>query len=371
MKIGIDGRYAEGKLTGIGQYIQRLVLGLSKKGHHIALFYTKPPLSPLTGENIYSVVLLSQNRYYFEQILLPKALKKEGIELYHAAGNLGVPLFCPCPSVLTVHDIIPLIYPNYFSFSRFPFISKTSYFLRTATSLFRANKIMADSQYTKDCLLKMFCVASEKITVIPLGIEAGKPSFAKASEGKVKLPEGVEKGKYIINNGGIDIRKNLFKLIEAFAKVSPRFPKMKLVITGENPPLKQELQVLAEKLGVGGLVIFPGYVEEETLWALLRQAACLCLPTEIEGFGFPVLAGMAAGVPVVASHTSSLLEIAGEAAILVDPSKIEEIVIGVEKVLTDRKLREGLIEKGLAQAKKFSWEKTISQTINIYEEALK
>jgi len=363
MKIGIDGRYAEGKLTGIGQYIQKLVWGLSKKGHHIALFYTKPPLSPLTEENIYSVVLPSKNRYCFEQILLPKALKKEGIELYHAAGNLGIPLFCPCPSVLTVHDIIPLLYPHYFSFSRFPFISQTSYFLRMAISLCRTNKIMADSQFTKDSLLKKFGVASEKITVVPLGIEA--------REGKGELPEGVEKGKYIINNGGIDIRKNLFNLIEAFAALSPRFPKIKLVITGENPPLKQKLQTLAEKLGVADLVVFPGYVDEETLWALVRQAACLCLPTEIEGFGFPVLAGMAAGVPVVTSHISSLLEVADEAAILVNPDKVEEIAIGLEKILTDRKLRESLVEKGLEQAKKFPWEKTISETINIYQEALK
>ncbi len=363
MKIGIDGRYAEGKLTGVGQYIERLVRGLAEKGEEIVLFYTKPPLNPIAGKNIYPVILPSRNRYFFEQILLPSALKKEKVDLYHAAGNLGVPLFCPVPSVLTVHDIIPLLYPNYFSFAKIPLVSKSSFFLRTAASVAKANRIIADSQFTKDSLIKKFGVSGTKISVIPLGIES--------RDGKAKLPETVTKGKYILNNGGIDIRKNLFRLLEAFAKISPEFSGIKLVITGENPVLKPQLQDEARKLGVEDLVVFPGYVDEKTLWALVRGAALLCLPTEIEGFGFPVLAGMAVGTPVVASNSSSLPEIAGEATVLVDPMSVQEIAAGMTKVLGGtRELTERLKKEGREQAKKFTWEKTISATIQIYEEAL-
>ncbi len=363
MKIGIDGRYAEGKLTGVGQYIERLVQGLAEKGEEIVLFYTKPPLNPIAGKNIYPVVLPSKNRYFFEQILLPSALKKEKVALYHAAGNLGVPLFCPVPSVLTVHDIIPLLYPNYFSFAKIPLVSKTSFFLRTATSMAKADKVIADSQFTKDSLIKKFGVSGAKITVIPLAIEP--------SDGRAKLPETVTKGKYILNNGGIDIRKNLFRLLEAFAKISSQFAGLKLVITGENPVLSPKLEEKAKELGISERVVFPGYVDEETLWALVKGAACLCLPSEIEGFGFPVLAGMAVGTPVVASNSSSLPEIADEAAVLVNPARTEEIAAGLKKVLQDKALAESLVEKGFIQAKKFTWERTISATRQIYEEALR
>jgi len=117
MKIGIDGRYAEGKLTGIGQYIEHLVHGLSERDFEAVIFYTKEPLNNFLGKNITSVILPSTSRYHFEQVLLPKALREYKVNLYHAAGNVGVPVFCPKPSVLTVHDIIPLLYPDYFSFS--------------------------------------------------------------------------------------------------------------------------------------------------------------------------------------------------------------------------------------------------------------
>lgn len=363
MKIGIDGRYAEGKLTGIGQYIEQLVYGLSEKELEVVVFYSKEPNSHFLGKNITSLILPSNNRYHFEQILLPKALKKEKVDLYHAAGNVGVPVFCPVPSVLTVHDIIPLFYPDYFSFSKYPLISKTSFILRTATSLWFTKKIMADSDFTKESIANKFSIPLEKIIVVPLGIETKK--------GSNKFPEGIEKGKYILNNGGIDIRKNLFRLLEAFAKIAPRLPSLKLVITGENKDLRPKLEDLALKLNIDDLVVFPGYLDYESLWTLIRNTACLCLPTEMEGFGFPVLAGMAAGVPVVASNTSSIPEIAGEAALLVDPLNVNEIALAMEKVLIDKDLHKKLIKSGIEQAKKFTWEKTINSTIDIYNEALK
>lgn len=362
MKIGIDARYAEGNLAGIGHYIHRLVLGLAGKGHQVVLFYSRNPKFKIDEQNINSIVLPSNNRYLFEQYLLPKSLKKENTQLYHAAENLGIPIYCPCPSVLTVHDIIPLLFPNYFSFSRVPFLSKTSYFLRTAASLFRAHKIIADSKFTKECLIKEFNVSPEKITVIYLGVE-------KEDKGG-KLPEELIRRKYILNNGGIDIRKNLDRLIRAFAQISPRFDDLKLVITGENQVIKPKLAKLAQALGIGGKVIFTGYVEEKTLWALRSNARCLCLPSEIEGFGLPVLDGMAAGVPVVASNNSSIPEIADEAVMLVNPLSVEEIAGGIEKVLINKTFSEGLVKNGLAHVKEFTWEKTVNQTIKIYENVL-
>ena len=359
MKIGMDARYAEGKLTGIGQYIHKLVLGLSQKKIKVLLFYSKNPLCPLSSKNIHPIILPSDNRYIFEQVLLPRSLGKEKVDLYHAAGNLGVPLLCPCPSVLTVHDLIPLLYKDYFSFSKFKYLSKASYFLRTVSSIVKANKIITDSEFTKNCLIKMFKVPCKKIQVINLGIKEIKK--------KTKLPKGVTKNGYILNCGGIDIRKNLERQIEAFAKISPLFPKLKLVITGENRFLKPKLVAFARKLKIDSKVDFPGYLDEATLWTLGRNASCICAPSEIEGFGFPVLQGFAGGVPVVAANSSSIPEIAGNSAILVDPYNVLDIARGIKKVLIDNHLRIKLIQRGAKQLKKFSWERTINETIEIYK----
>jgi glycosyltransferase involved in cell wall biosynthesis len=362
MKIAIDARYAEGKLTGIGQYIEKLALALSERGHEVFLCYSKDPEILIRGEQIHKIVLRSKNRYHFEQLLLPQYLKKEKVDLYHAAGNLGVPIFCSVPSVLTVHDIIPLVYPNYFAFSKLPFISKISFLIRTLISLYRAKTIITDSRFTKDSLIKRFMIHEDKIKVIPLAVD---PIGAKSS-----LPKEIVGNEYVINNGGIDVRKNLFRLIDAFSKVLDEFPKLKLVITGENPILMPSLKDYAKRLGVNGSVFFTYYVEEKILWSLVKSAVCLCLPTEIEGFGFPVLIGMKAGIPVVASNCSSIPEITGDAAILVDPYNVDDITNGLRRVLTDKALRRDLVRRGLIQGEKFKWSTTLDETIKLYGKAL-
>ncbi len=347
MIIGIDGRYAEGDLVGVGNYIKDLVEGLLRKNQEIFLFYTKKPKFEIKGAK--PIILPSINRYVFEQILLPQALKEKKIDVYHAAGNWGVPIFSPVPAVLTVHDIIPLEFKNYFKYAKFPLLSKISYRFRLLTSCWKAKKIMADSEYTKKCLMRRLKIKEDKISVVPLGA-------AEIKEGK--LPKELIGQKYILNHGGIDIRKNIEKLIKAFTLVHKEFPDLKLVITGKNPYLK---------LKYDESVIFTGYVDENTLWALIKNASCICYPSLTEGFGMPVLEGFKAGVPVVCSNTTSLPEIAGDAALLVNPLKEKEITEAIGKVLSDQKLAQSMIEKGKKQAKKFTWERTIEKTLEVYK----
>jgi glycosyltransferase involved in cell wall biosynthesis len=347
MKIGIDGRYAEGDLVGVGNYIKNLAEGLVKRKIECFIFYSQKPRYKIDG--IKEVILSSLNRYVFEQVLLPLSLKENKIDVYHAVGNWGVPLLSSIPTVLTVHDIIPYEFKNYFQYARFPFISKLSYKFRLLTSCAKAKKIITVSRFVKKELVNKLKINSEKIEVVYSGVKIGK-------EGK--LPKDLVGQKYILNHSGIDIRKNQQRLIEAFRAVKKKFPDLKLVITGKNPymDLRQDKSI-----------IYTGYVKEDILWALIKNAACICYPSLTEGFGMPVLEGFMAGVPVICSNTTAFPEIAGGAALLVNPYKEKEIAAAMGKILVDKNLAENLIQKGRKRAKEFTWDKAVEKTLKIYE----
>jgi len=356
MIIGFDGRYVEGDLVGVGKYIQNLVTGVAKKGQTCIVFYSREPKVKIPGTT--GVILNSLNHYHFEQVLLPLALKKYKVDLYHATGNVGVPLFCPVPAVLTVHDIIPLEIKDYFSYSPLPFLSKLSFILRLKISIYKATKIVTDSNYVKNKLIKELNVAPGKIRTIYLGslsiIESGK------------LPHNLTGTKYILNHGGIDIRKNLDRLIEAFAVVHKRYGEIKLVITGENKRMRENLEKLVGKLNLEKSVVFTGYLDDTTLSAVIKSARILCYPTLSEGFGFPVLEGFGAGIPVISSNISSIPEVAGNSALLINPESVSEIANAMEKVIGNSKLAKKMVLKGKAQYNKFNWKKSVDEYLNLY-----
>ena len=359
MIIGFDGRYAEGDLVGIGKYIKYLLLELDTLGISCIIFYSKKPKLDIKGKNIKSVVLNSNNRYFFEQILLPKALLKYKASLYHAVGNVGVPLFSSIPAILTVHDIIPLKIKDYFSYSPFPFLSKLSYLLRLKTSLAKSYEIITVSDFVKKELIVKLAVNKNKIQTIYSGVSM----VASAEE----LPDTLVGKKYILNHGGIDIRKNLDKLIESFAIFYKKYPKINLVITGDNKRIRMQLDKLVERYDLGKSVIFTGYISDEVLASVIKNALMICYPTLSEGFGLPILEGFAARVPVISSNTSSIPEISGDAAILINPKNELDISNAMEKVITDTKFRKRMISKGYRQYTKFSWRKSVNEYINLYK----
>lgn len=363
MKIGFDGRYAEGDLVGVGKYIKSLLNELDSMGVECVIFYSKKPKFKLEGKNIKSVILHAKNRYIFEQIALPQALKKQKVDLYHALGNIGVPLTCPVPAVLTVHDIIPLEIKDYFSYSPAPPLSKLSYISRLKSSLSKAEKIVTVSNYVKGELEKKLGVADDKIQTI----YSGNPMLEKGGT----LPKNLKNQKYILNHGGIDIRKNLDKLIEAFALVHKKHDEIELVITGGNKRIRDQLDQIIEDLKLGDSVVFTGYVDDKALGAIIKSATLICYPTLSEGFGFPVLEGFGAGVPVISSNTSSLPEVADGAAILINPKKINEIAGAIEKVLRRDKSISEMVLKGKARYNMFSWKKSADEYLSLYKSVLK
>lgn len=353
MKIGFDGRYATGDLVGIGNYIKNLIEQISIK-QTCFIFYSKKPKYPIEGKNICSVILQTESDFIFEQILLPRALNKYRIDIFHATGNLGISIFTRIKSVLTVHDLIPLEVENYFSYSRFPALSKCVYMFRLYSSCLKAKKIVTDSTYTKNGLKKIG-ISSNKIKVIRLGVNLPK---------KVKFR--YIKDNYILNNGGIDIRKNLDILIRSFAIVHKKRHEYKLVITGQNEKILPKLKELVSKLHLQKTVIFVGYVDNLKLASLLRYAKCLCHPSLNEGFGLPILEAFSYGVPVITSNTSSIPEIAKNASVLINPKKENQIADAILTLLKDNKLANKLRKSGLERVKRFSWRKTANEYLNLY-----
>jgi glycosyltransferase involved in cell wall biosynthesis len=257
--------------------------------------------------------------------------------------------------VLTVHDLIPLQIEDYFSYSKLPLLSKYLYLSRLNSSIGKADRIITVSGYTKSELVKRK-VSPNKISVIHSGVNLlPKPSLT-----------GNISGDYILNNGGLDIRKNTDGLIMTFADVHKAFPKMNLVITGDNPKFVIKLKKLARELGLLDSIIFTGYVSEKNMATLIKNAKCLCYPSLVEGFGFPVLEAFSLGTPVVTSNTSSLPEIAGNAALLVNPEMPKEISGAIIKILNDDKLSLRLKELGHKQVKKFSWKKAANEYLDLY-----
>lgn len=361
MKVGFDGRYAEGNLAGIGKYIKYLTLGLAKSGVDCIIYYSKTPSSKINSDHIKQRVLYTKNKYIFEQLLLPRAIKQDNLDLYHATANTGIPVFISSPCVLTIHDIIPLTQENYFDKSKFPTLSKSIYFWRSITSAKQAKFIISVSNYVKGQVINNLNIQENKIKVIYSGV--------KPAANKKRLPFDLKNREYILNNGGIAQRKNLYLLINAFCEFSKKQPKVKLVITGDNIKLVKNLKELCKILKVEDKVIFTGYIDEKTLWKIIESAGCICLLSDNEGFGLPVIEGLTKGIPLILSNKSSYPEASGGFAFLVDEKNTKSVIKAMDKVFNGF-YEKKMIKEGREYAKKFTWQRTVKETYSIYKAVL-
>ena len=249
------------------------------------------------------------------------------------------------PTVTTVHDLAFVKYPETVD----PLIRHTQS-IRLSRIISHGNHIIADSVSTKNDLVEKYQIKESQIDVVYPGISTTYSPVSKEELERVKTKYSLP-SRYILSLGTQEPRKNLERLIEA-----TRTFGLPLVIAGKYG--------WGKKVGNPQHVTVLGFVAEDDLPALYSSATVFCYPSLYEGFGFPVLEAMACGTPVVTSNISSLPEVTGDAAILVDPMNIESIKSGIEQALTSS---EKMIKKGIQQAKKFSWQNTASQVIKIYE----
>ncbi len=381
MKIGIDARWIFPEITGIGTYTQELIRHIARIDSENAyvLYFDNQEVLERTFEfaglsdmtNVHTRMLNYGLFSAANQLRMPGALRKDGIDLFHSTNYM-----IPFPSfprrrsrrrikcVVTIHDLIPMIFPDHAPRSRksrfFPLYRRLMYEVGA-----RSDAIITVSSSSKQDIighLRIPVSGRDKVISIPEGVsEMYSPGTRKV----------VKNGKCILYVGRQDPYKNVAGLIEAFEKViRNRIPEARLRIIGPRDPRYRDVDEMIESRQLGDAVRWTGYVDGEELIRAYREADVFVLPSRYEGFGLPVLEAMACGTPVICSNRSSLPEVAGDAAVLVDPDDIEGLTGAIVSVLTDSDRSDRLRVKGLQRAALYSWRRTAEETLEVYKKAV-
>jgi glycosyltransferase involved in cell wall biosynthesis len=367
VRIGIDARKLHD--FGIGTYIRNLLRQLARLDRDTEFVILARPADCAAigslGNNFRAVPEKAANYSVAEQFRIPLGLWREGVTLFHAPHYVLPPLVM-CRSVVTIHDCIHLMFPQYLPSRLALTYARTS--IRLASR--RATRVLTVSESSKRDILRFVDVPAEKIDVIynaydeRFGVEPLEEDVVRVRE-RYQLHD-----EFVLYAGNVKPHKNLERLIEAFHIVRNRgLEHLKLVLIGDEISKYAALRRAVHKHQLHKYVRFLGYLPEETLAVMYRLAGVFVFPSLYEGFGLPPLEAMASGTPVVTSNVSSLPEVAGGAAILVDPYHPEAIADGIERVLCDETLRRDLRAKGLARARQFSWETSVRRVREIYGEA--
>ena len=364
MLIGIDAsRSVAQERTGTENYSLNLIRHLLALGgdHRYRLYFNRLPPSYNLQPATCNLRVMPFPRLWTHLRLSWEMARRPPDLLFVPAHVL--PIVHPRRSVVTVHDLGYLYYPQaHRLLDRLYLDLSTRYNARAATHL------IADSSATKRDLIERYGTDPDKITVVYPGYDemTFQPVRDEKAIGAVKARYGIT-GDYILFVGTLQPRKNLIRLIEAFSNIQYPISNVQLVIAGKKGWLYREIFQQVEKLGLEGKVVFTGYVPEGDLPTLLSGARLFVFPSLYEGFGLPVLEALACGTPVVCSNASSLPEVAGDAAVLVDPLDVEGLAAALERVLRDEDLRAELIERGFEQTRKFSWERCARETLKVLE----
>jgi len=331
---------------------------IDKKNDYL-VYLPSPPLPDLPKERKgwrYRVIGPSRLWNIFG---LPRALflEKPRPAVVFNPGHYS-PLFLSPPFVISIMDLGHLHFPQELTK---PILLKLKFW--TSFSIKRASHIFAISESTKNDIIKYYDISRDKVTVTYLGYDQKKfnPRAKEQKSERVKKKYGI-KDDYILFLSTLKPRKNIEGLLEALTILDDK--NLQLVIAGRKGWLYQSIFEKVKELGLGERVVFTGFVEEEDVPALMAGAKVFTLPSFWEGFGIPAVNAMACGVPVVVSNAGSLPEVVGEAGIMVDPYKPEEIARGIKEAIENR---DELVEKGLEQVKKFSWEKCAQETLKVLE----
>ena len=357
MKIAIDIQTTLGQPTGFGFYVSNLVreLNLIKSEFEFSL------IRPVS-----EVDFSTPQRFIWDQFILPRRAMRAKAALLHQPCFSASFIFRG-PVVVTIHDIISILYPE-----NIPFASRMFYSKWMPFSYRKAAQIITISESTKKDITRVLEIPEKTITVIPLAVDERFKKAAPRNEVEEVIRKYGVRGNYILHLGTLEPRKNLGFLIEVFASLirDKRHKDLNLVIASKKGWYYEGLFEKVKALGLEKRIIFTGYVDDSDKPALYKGAKIFAFPSLYEGFGLPPLEAMASGVPVVSSNTSSLPEVVGEAGILLSPKDKR----GWVKAISSLCLSNGLIQKMKGQSKKqadkFSWETVAQKTIEVYRRAL-
>lgn len=372
MRIGIDGRTVRDDYPGIGRYVHNLLTAMQPQlaGDTLVVLHdpavkTRYNLQTLAGlPGVELVPFALSSRALSQQWKLPALLRTLGLDVFHAPYYFTAYRGLPCPLVLTLHDLIPIVYPA----SMPSALGRLSYAAAVRLAVREARQLIVPSQSTRADLTRSLHVPAERVAVIP---EAAAPLFHPASEATVRQTRELHRvpPRYILHVGVNKPHKNLETLLDAYHSYYIRTPaenRASLVLVGEHDPRYVSPRRWAAQLGLARSLLALGNVPDEDLRALYTGAACVVFPSLYEGFGLPVLEAMACGAPVVCSSASSLPEVAGDAAILLDPLDTAAWTRIIPRLLDDSALRASLRAQGLARAAQFSWVSAARDTLGVY-----
>jgi glycosyltransferase involved in cell wall biosynthesis len=372
LNIGIDYTPAYEQGGGIGRYVRELIDALVNENTgndeaeyrlFVAGYRPDKPLSLFTQTG--SRVLWRTSRippvwyariWHRARLPLPVQLWTGRLDLFHATDFTLPPTLPKTRTLLTVHDL---------SFVRVPESAspRLKRYLDSVVprSVRRADHILADSQATKDDLVELYGTSPEKITVLLSGVN---PRFVPMTAGldTVRTKYGIGDDPFVLCVGTVQPRKNYERVIRAIATI----PDVKLVIVGGRGWLESPIYAAVDELHMRDRVIFTGFADEHDLPALYSAARVVAFPSLYEGFGLPILEGFACGTPVLTAPVSSLTEVAGDAALLVDPLSVEAIRDGLIRLIHDESLRAELIAKGRARAALFTWQRAAQELKRVY-----
>ncbi len=359
MLIGIDAsRAVTNTPTGTETYSRYLINALIELGHaeHRFRLYFRVPPSPELFQDAEIRVIPFPRLWTHIRLSLEMALHSP--ELLFVPAHV-LPVIRPRLSLVTVHDLGYLHFPETHPPGQLAYLK-----LSTLWNARVATHVLADSAATRSDLISFYGTPPEKITIAYPGLADTETSVHVYTPKEIKARYGIER-EYFLYLGTLHPRKNLSRLIAAFASLPQN---VMLVLAGKEGWHHTELLIQIRRLGLEERVLFTGYVDKEEKTALLRGALALVFPSLYEGFGFPVLEAQACGCPVITSTTSSLPEVAGDAALLVDPTSTDAIASAMLRIMNDPALRQTLIEKGLENVQRFSWKQCARTVMNVIEQ---
>ena len=366
MRIAIDAR----KLRdfGIGTYIRNILIELSRLDQETEYVVLCRPddveSGDVLGHNFRMVPETAPTYSIAEQFRIPLALARERVRLVHEPHYV-LPPAIRCRSVVTIHDCIHLMFPQYLPGKLAYVYAKGSMWSATR----QADRVLTVSEASKRDILRFFDIPADKVAVIYNAIDERFLAGPDTRRMDLTRQRYQLDHPFVLYVGNIKPHKNIERLVEAFAIARRSGPdNLKLIIIGDELSKYPVLRQSVHRHKLDKHVRFLGFQPQETLAAFYRLARAFVFPSLYEGFGLPPLEAMACGTPVVTSNVSSLPEVAGDAALLVDPYDAEAIAAGIVRAVTDEALRADLIARGLARARQFSWKQSVGKIHQIYME---
>lgn len=364
MKIGIDCRLHYYNRAGIGRYIRNLVRELPEcvtDEMELVLFQSRRERERLSAAPaLHRRRVVTPAHHRWERWLLAAEIAPRKVDVLHSPDHVA-PNRVGWQSVVTVLDLAFLAHPEAYS------AASLVYYTQVFRTLSQAAKVITISDFTRQEVLNRISIAPEKVVTTQLAVDPGyyprSQSECEDVASRLEVPDS-----YFLVVGTIEARKNLERLIAAYALL-PRKGRPHLVFAGGRGYHYDRVLEAVQEYRLEDQVRFLGYVGDEDLPMLYSGAAGLLYPSRYEGFGLPILEAMACGCPVVTSNRGSMAEVAGNAAILVDPNSAESIAHGIADLLDSSSVRAGLIAKGSARVQEFSWRTAAEQTLDVYRSA--